>query len=71
MAVRELEKNWLGTFVPYLIYRITGHLNRKLRKNLRRSKINIARWRVLAVLQDHGRLNIGQIVEHTLIEFEI
>jgi len=68
MSPQENEKNWLGTFVPYLIYRITGQLNRKLRKNLRRSKINIARWRVLAVLQDHGCLNIGQIVEHTLIE---
>jgi DNA-binding MarR family transcriptional regulator len=60
--------HWLGKFVPYLIYRITGHLNRNLRKNLRRSGINLARWRVLAVLNDHGRLNISQIVEHTLLE---
>src|SRR3970040_2187387 len=68
MATHETGKPWLGKFVPYLIYRITNHLNRKLRKNLKRSRINIARWRVLSVLQDHGRLNMGQIVEHTLIE---
>lgn len=68
MAGRDDGNHWLGKFVPYLIYRITSHLNRRLRKNLRRSGINIARWRVLAVLQDHGRLSMGQIVEHTLIE---
>ena len=68
MASAKKENHWLGKFVPYLIYRITGHLNRSLRKNLRRSGINLARWRVLAVLNDHGRLNISQIVEHTLLE---
>jgi DNA-binding MarR family transcriptional regulator len=39
-----------------------------LRKRLKRSGINLARWRVLAVLQDNGRMNISQIVERTLIE---
>ena len=59
---------WLEKFVPYLLYRITNQLNRGLRKRLKRSGINIARWRVLAVLKDIGRMNIGQIVERTLIE---
>jgi len=68
MAARENDTRWLGKYVPYLIYRITGHLNRKLRKNLKKSGINVARWRVLAVLQDNVALNIGQIAEHTLIE---
>ncbi len=60
--------HWLGKFVPYLIYRITNQLNRNLRLRLRRSGINIARWRVLAVLKDHGRMNMSQIVERTIIE---
>ena len=68
MTDQENDSQWLGEFVPYLNYQITGHLNQKLRKNLRQSKINIARWRVLAVLKAFGQLNIGQIVEHTLIE---
>lgn len=68
MASAKKANHWLGKFVPYLIYRITGHLNRNLRRNLRRSGINLARWRVLAVLNDHGRLNISQIVAHTLLE---
>jgi DNA-binding MarR family transcriptional regulator len=68
MTTRHDGEHWLGQFVPYLIYRITGHLNRNLRRNLKRSGINLARWRVLAVLNDHGRLNVSQIVEHTLLE---
>ncbi len=68
MPTRASGDHWLGQFVPYLLYRITGQLNRALRKKLRRSGINLARWRVLAVLKDNGRMNIGQIVERTIIE---
>ena len=68
MPTHENGDHWLGQFVPYLIYRITSQLNRALRKKLKRSGINIARWRVLAVLKDNGRMNIGQIVERTIIE---
>ena len=68
MTDHEKGDHWLGKFVPYLIYRITSQHNRMLRKRLRRSGINIARWRVLAVLQDNGRMNISQIVERTIIE---
>jgi len=68
MSVHKNGDQWLGKFVPYLLYRITGQLNRNLRRGLRRSGINIARWRVLAVLKDNGRMNIGQIVERTIIE---
>jgi DNA-binding MarR family transcriptional regulator len=68
MTDHEKGDHWLGKFVPYLIYRITSQHNKLLRKRLRRSGINIARWRVLAVLQDNGRMNISQIVERTIIE---
>jgi DNA-binding MarR family transcriptional regulator len=68
MTDHEKGDHWLGKFVPYLIYRITNQLNQALRKRLKRSGINIARWRVLAVLQDNGRMNISQIVERTVIE---
>jgi DNA-binding MarR family transcriptional regulator len=68
VPAHEHGDHWLGQFVPYLLYRITSQLNRALRKRLKRSGINIARWRVLAVLKDNGRMNIGQIVERTIIE---
>jgi DNA-binding MarR family transcriptional regulator len=68
MNADEKGDQWLGKFVPYHLYRITSQFNRSLRKRLKRSGINIARWRVLAVLKDNGRMNIGQIVERTIIE---
>ena len=68
MIPEEHGDHWLGKYVPYLIYRITNQLNRNLRKRLRPSGINIARWRVLSVLKDHGRMKIGQIVDRTIIE---
>ncbi len=60
--------NWLANYVPYLLYRITNRLNRRLRSRLRKTGINITRWRVLAVLQDHGKLTLGEIVELTAME---
>jgi DNA-binding MarR family transcriptional regulator len=68
ISTHQEGDRWLTNFVPYLIYRITGHLNRRLRRKLRRSSINISRWRVLAVLKDHGLMNMSQIVEKTIIE---
>ena len=68
MANAEKGNRWLESYVPYLFYSITGQHNRNLRKRLKRSGINLARWRVLAVLKDHGRMNISQIVERTIIE---
>lgn len=59
---------WLQNFVPYLIYRITNQLTRRIRGRLRKAGINITRWRVLAVLRAHGKLSLGQIVELTVME---
>ena len=68
MVANRKGDQWLANFVPYLIYRITSHLDRALRKRLKRSGINISRWRVLGILKDHGRMNMSQIVEQTIIE---
>ena len=68
MMADDSGDHWLEKYVPYLIYRITNQLNKNLRKRLRPSGINIARWRVLSVLKDHGRMKIGQIVNRTIIE---
>jgi len=68
MNDEQSGNHWLESYVPYLFYSITGQQNRNLRKRLKNFGINIARWRVLAVLKDHGRMNISQIVERTIIE---
>lgn len=59
---------WLQNFVPYLLYRITTQLNRRLRSRLRKEGINISRWRVIAVLRAHGGLTVGRIVDLTNME---
>jgi MarR family transcriptional regulator, organic hydroperoxide resistance regulator len=60
--------NWLSSFVPYLLYRTTNQLNRRLRSRLRKEAINISRWRVLAVLRAYGDLTLGEIVDLTVME---
>lgn len=61
-------EEWLRSFVPYLLYRITSRLNQRLRNRLRREGINISRWRVLAVLRAWGELTLGRIVDLTVME---
>ena len=68
LNVYKQGDHWLGKFVPYLIYRITNKLNQRLRKSLRKSGINVARWRVMSVLKDKSALNMGEIVAATIIE---
>jgi MarR family transcriptional regulator, organic hydroperoxide resistance regulator len=68
MPIAASGDKWLQNFVPYLLYRITNHLNRRLRSRLRKEGINISRWRVLAVLRAYGDLNLGAIVELTVME---
>jgi len=68
MPISGHGDKWLQNFVPYLMYRITNQLTRRLRGRLRKSDINITRWRVLSVLRAYGELSLGQIVELTVME---
>ena len=68
MPISGQGDKWLQGFVPYLIYRITNQLTRRIRGRLRKSGINITRWRVLAVLRAHGELSLGKIVELSVME---
>lgn len=68
MPITGHGDKWLQSFIPYLVYRITNQLTRRIRGRLRKSGINITRWRVLAVLSAYGELTLGQIVELTVME---
>jgi len=68
MPISGHGDKWLRNFVPYLMYRITNQLTRRIRSRLRKSGINITRWRVLAVLRAYGKLSLGRIVELTVME---
>ena len=60
--------NWLDTFVPYHLYRVTNKLNARLLKRLKSRRINSSQWRVLSVLRAYGSLSISRIVKATLLE---
>lgn len=68
MPIAKHGDKWLRTFVPYLLYRTSNQLNQRIRGRLRESGVNLARWRVLAVLRAYGKLNLGQIVELTVMQ---
>lgn len=68
MPIANRGDKWLRSFVPYLMYRITSQLNMRIRGKLRNSGINLARWRVLAVLRAYGEINLGRVVELTVME---
>lgn len=55
-------------FLPYLLARIANKLNIDLLEDLRRHKINLARWRVLAVLFVKDGQNIGEMSTAAMIE---
>jgi len=68
MPIANRGDKWLRTFVPYLMYHITSKLNMRIRKKLRTSGMNLARWRVLSVLRAYGEINLGRVVELTVME---
>jgi MarR family transcriptional regulator, organic hydroperoxide resistance regulator len=59
---------WIEDFVPYQLYRVTTKLNAKLMGKLKRNRINPSQWRVLSILKAYGTLNMGKLVELTLME---
>ena len=60
--------DWLADYLPYLLFRVSNRLDLKLREALRKLKISIWLWRVLAVLRAYGTMTIGQIAHATAIE---
>jgi len=59
---------WLQNFVPYVVYRINNQMTQRLRGRLRKSGVNISRWRVLSVLRANGEMSLGRIVDLTAMD---
>lgn len=55
-------------FLPYLIARLAHALNVDLIQKLRREGINVARWRILAVLAMGDGITISEIIERAMME---
>lgn len=65
MPINRKGDKWLQSFVPYLLYRTSNQLNLRIRGRLRKVGVNLARWRILAVLRAHGKLKLGEIARLT------
>ena len=55
-------------FLPYLITRLAYQLNSDLVDKLRREDINLARWRILAVLAMGDGITIGEIIDRAMMQ---
>lgn len=55
-------------FLPYLIARLAWLLNVDLIEKLRREGINLARWRILAVLAMGDGITISEIIERAMMQ---
>ncbi len=64
----DAEPQLFETFLPYVLLRLTSALNQKLAVDLAAQNINIARWRVLAVLRMRDGQTIGAMAQAAMIE---
>jgi DNA-binding MarR family transcriptional regulator len=55
-------------FLPHLIARLAYLLNNDLIEKLRREDINVARWRILAVLAMGDGITISEIIDRAMME---
>ena len=55
-------------FLPHLIARLAYLLNNDLAEKLRREGINVARWRVLAVLAMGDGITISEIIDRAMMQ---
>jgi MarR family transcriptional regulator, organic hydroperoxide resistance regulator len=75
-ASRRSADNGTGTadnglfegFLPHLIARLAYQLNADLIEKLRLEGINIARWRILAVLAMGDGITISEIIERAMMQ---
>ena len=55
-------------FLPHLIMRLAYQLNSDLVDKLRREDINLARWRILAVLAMGDGITISEIIDRAMMQ---
>ena len=65
---RAGERGLFDDFLPHLIARLAFQLNVDLIEKLRSEGINIARWRILAVLSMGDGIAIGEIIDRAMMQ---
>jgi DNA-binding MarR family transcriptional regulator len=66
-AVETANASFDG-FMPYLIAKLAWALNADLIEKLRQEGINIARWRILAVLAMGDGITISEIIDRAMMQ---
>lgn len=67
-ADKSAAKDLYENFLPYQVARLAFLLNVDLIEKLRREGINVARWRILAVLAMGDGITIGEIIERAMMQ---
>ncbi len=58
----------LPSFIPYLLNRVTNHMNDEVRKRLKPMRLSIKQWRVLAVLKSCGSASLTELSTLTVTD---
>jgi DNA-binding MarR family transcriptional regulator len=67
-ATAETSNASFEGFMPYLIAKLAWALNADLTEKLRQEGINIARWRILAVLAMGDGITISEIIDRAMMQ---
>lgn len=65
---KAAERPLFDDFLPHLIARLAYQLNSDLIEKLRCERINITRWRILAVLSMGDGITIKEIIERAMVQ---
>ena len=65
---KSLEQSLFDDFLPYLIARLAYQLNGDLVEKLRRERINVTRWRILAVLAMGDGITINEVIDRAMMQ---
>jgi len=64
----EQPEGLFDDFLPHLVARLAYLLNNDLIEKLRREGINVARWRILAVLAMGDGITISEIIDRAMMQ---
>jgi DNA-binding MarR family transcriptional regulator len=67
-ATPKAPEGLFDDFLPHLVARLAHLLNNDLIEKLRREGINVARWRILAVLAMGDGITISEIIDRAMMQ---
>jgi DNA-binding MarR family transcriptional regulator len=65
---RTRNVEFLAGYLPYLLNRLVREMLRGVDKQFQERGLTVSKWRILAVLSDHGTCRFGELARLTSIE---